>query len=122
MSEIRERKDQDSRYTWDLSDLYVSDSAWEEDFGSIDSLIGKAASHSGKLSDAPAIRAFLEDEFILICLWQDILHINTVSEMETLTSRRAHALDGILNLTAVMKDQEEIIILNCFNDFFNVIR
>ena len=66
MSEIRERKDQDSRYTWDLSDLYVSDSAWEEDFGSIDSLIGKAASHSGKLSDAPAIRAFLEDEFILM--------------------------------------------------------
>ena len=65
MQEVIERKDQDPKYTWDLSDLYVSDEAWEEDLKAADVLIEKAAAHSGKLTDAAAVKEYLEDDFRL---------------------------------------------------------
>ena len=62
---MKERRDQDPRYTWDLSDLYESDKAWEEDLPSVNGLMEKAASFAGKLKDAGTIKASLEATFAL---------------------------------------------------------
>ncbi len=61
MSEtIRERKDMDPAYMWDLTSMYASDAAWEDDFAGIDAECAKLSAWQGKLHEADAILAYLQ--------------------------------------------------------------
>jgi oligoendopeptidase F len=51
-SGIPARSDIDPRYTWNLTDLYPSDEAWEQEYGEVKNLIENAGRFAGKLSDA----------------------------------------------------------------------
>lgn len=63
MSEtIKERKDMDPQFMWDLSSLYNSDEEWSQAIDVINEGIKKVASYQGKLKDAKTIRAFLDED------------------------------------------------------------
>ncbi|MBE5995975.1 MAG: oligoendopeptidase F [Lachnospiraceae bacterium] len=49
---LKERKDMDPRFMWDLTKLYADDEAWEKAFAEIDPLIDAVAEMAGTLSDA----------------------------------------------------------------------
>jgi oligoendopeptidase F len=54
---LKERKDIDPRYQWDLTEMYKSDEEWEEELKEIDAMIEKAGSFAGTLHDAEHILA-----------------------------------------------------------------
>lgn len=52
---LKERKDLDPQYMWDLSSLYKSDEEWEKTLPEIKADIQKLAAYQGKLKDAKTI-------------------------------------------------------------------
>ena len=58
--ELKERKDMDPKYMWDLSTLFESDEAWEEALKNVDPCIKKVADFEGKLNSAENIRKYAE--------------------------------------------------------------
>ena len=49
MSELlKERKDMDPAFMWDLTKMYASDEEWEKAFAALDPVIARAASFAGK--------------------------------------------------------------------------
>ncbi|MDT8323017.1 MAG: oligoendopeptidase F [Bacteroidota bacterium] len=46
------RDEIDPRHTWDLEDLYTTDSDWEEDFNIVERMIGEVAGYEGTLSQS----------------------------------------------------------------------
>ena len=61
MSEIiKDRSSIENEYKWDLTPLYASDSAWEEDILELDKLISEAASFKGSLDSAGNIKKFFD--------------------------------------------------------------
>ncbi|MGI6107514.1 MAG: oligoendopeptidase F [Lachnospiraceae bacterium] len=62
MAELKDRKDMDPAYTWDLSSLYRDDQAWEKDFAALDAAAAKVTAYRGKLKDAAAIRGLFDAE------------------------------------------------------------
>lgn len=61
MSEIvKERNEIDPKYKWDLTTLYKDDEAFENDLKSLDEVIAKAGSFSGKLNNVAGIKAYYD--------------------------------------------------------------
>lgn len=61
MSEtLKERKDLDPKYMWDLSTLFESDEAFEEALGKVNEETEKVAAFRGKLNTAEDIRKYLD--------------------------------------------------------------
>ena len=61
MSELlKERKDMDPAFMWDLTKMYASDEEWEKAFAALDPVIARAASFAGKLTDAESVLAYFE--------------------------------------------------------------
>lgn len=52
MSTVQERSDIDREYKWSLESIYGDESAWEEDFEEVESLIEEVASYEGRLDDS----------------------------------------------------------------------
>ena len=63
--ELKERKDCDPRYQWDLTTLYRDDSAWEKDLASLGAAADAVAAFQGKLRDAASIRGYFDAETAL---------------------------------------------------------
>ncbi len=58
------RKDTDPRYTWNFSDMYPSDAAWEEAYAEAEGLLGGVASIAGTLGEsAESLKAGLDKIF-----------------------------------------------------------
>ncbi len=55
---LKERNEIEEQYRWDLSTLYASDEAFEEDFRKLDACIANVAAFAGKLTDAASIKAW----------------------------------------------------------------
>ena len=63
MSEaLKERKEMDPQYQWDLTQMYASDAEWEKAFAAIDPKIEALAAWEGKLNNAASIREFYDAE------------------------------------------------------------
>lgn len=59
---IKERKDMDPQYMWDLSTLYKNDEEWSQAVTEIEERIAKISKYQGKLNNAKTIRAFLDED------------------------------------------------------------
>ena len=55
-TELKERKDTDPAYHWDLSTLYANDEAWQRELDTLEGLIQAVEQRQGTLHDAEAIR------------------------------------------------------------------
>ncbi len=61
MEQVKERKDVDPRYTWDFTDLYPSDEAWEQELESLKGEIAAFAGLKGTLGQsAQSLKAALD--------------------------------------------------------------
>ena len=56
--QLKERKDMDQEFFWDLSTLFKSDEDWENAFAEIDKYFEELAAYSGKLNNAKIIAEF----------------------------------------------------------------
>ncbi|MFN0151264.1 MAG: oligoendopeptidase F [bacterium] len=57
---IPQRSEIDARYKWSVEDLYPDDSLWESDFASVESMLSRVPSHSGRLGESgPTLLEFL---------------------------------------------------------------
>ena len=50
---IPQRSDIDDKHTWNLTDIYPDEKAWEADFARVETMIEEAASFAGKLAESP---------------------------------------------------------------------
>lgn len=57
---IKERKDMDPQFMWDLSSLYKNDQEWQKAGKPIEDMIAQLSSYQGKLNNAKTIREFLD--------------------------------------------------------------
>lgn len=63
MSEVlKERKELDPSYEWDLTTLYQSDEEWKKALGSLDQYVSEIQAFQGKLNNADTILACLQTE------------------------------------------------------------
>ncbi|MBR2668227.1 MAG: oligoendopeptidase F [Solobacterium sp.] len=63
MSEaVRERKDIEEKFKWDLSSLYESDEEWEKALEQVDASVAEYAAYAGKLKDAQTIAEYFGKE------------------------------------------------------------
>ena len=53
-TELKERKDTDPAYHWDLSTLYKNDEEWQKELDTLDDLIQDVTGRQGTLHDAEA--------------------------------------------------------------------
>lgn len=60
MQVLKERKEIDSQYKWDLTPMYQDDAAWEADFATLDDQVQAMTAFAGTLKDAIAIGAYLD--------------------------------------------------------------
>lgn len=60
--ELKDRKDMDPEYQWDLSKLYKDQEAWEKDLERAEALMNECGAFAGKLNNADNILAYLEKE------------------------------------------------------------
>lgn len=60
MLELKERKDLDEQYFWDLQTLFASEEEWEKALNKCDEYVGEFAAYSGKLKDADTILSCLK--------------------------------------------------------------
>lgn len=82
MAELKERKDMDPRFQWDLTTLYKSDDEWEKTLPKLDQKIAKAASFEGKLKDETVIREYLDAETDLDLLLSDLFEYASLRKNE----------------------------------------
>ena len=57
---LKERKELDSQYQWDLTPMYHDDAAWEAELATLDEQIQGMAAFEGTLKDAVSIGAYLD--------------------------------------------------------------
>ena len=60
MNIVKERSEIENKYKWNLTSLYESDAAWEEDLKKIDEAAQKVAAFQGKLNNADTVLACLK--------------------------------------------------------------
>ncbi len=93
MSEpVRERRDIDTEYKWDLSTLYASDEDFEKDFEKLDERIAAVAAFSGRLKDAASIRACFDADTELDLLLSDLFCYANLRRSEDTRAEDAQAL------------------------------
>ncbi|MBP5460143.1 MAG: oligoendopeptidase F, partial [Clostridia bacterium] len=69
---LKERHEIDEQYRWDLSTLYPSDAAFEEDLQKLEGRIADVAAFEGTLTSAEAVRACIDADTALDLLLSDL--------------------------------------------------
>ncbi len=89
---LKERNEIDEQYRWDLSTLYTSDEAFEEDSRKLDACIANVAAFAGKLTDAAAVHACFEADTALDLLLSDLFCYANLRRSEDTRAEDAQAL------------------------------
>ena len=92
MSEVKERKEMDKAFTWDLSSLYTSDADWEKDFDEIGPKLDACAAFKGKLDCAENIRKFYDAQFALFRKLENILNYAMLRHSEDTRAAEAQRM------------------------------
>ncbi len=90
--EMKERKNMDPAFQWDLSTLYKDDAAWEKDFAAVDADVDKVAAFQGKLNTAADIRACYDASTALERRFNNLLTYAMLRESEDTCDPAAQAL------------------------------
>ncbi len=57
---LKERRELDPQFMWDLTSMYATDAEWEKALSTLEEAIRKAAAFQGRLTDAQSIAAYLD--------------------------------------------------------------
>ena len=88
----QERSQMDPRDQWDLSTLYQSDEAWEQDLTKLDTDAKAVAAFAGKLKDAKTIAAFYQAETSLERRMNNLLTYAMLRQSEDTRAPKAQEL------------------------------
>jgi oligoendopeptidase F len=95
---LLKRSDIERKYTWQLSDIYPSDEAWEADFKRAQELIDSARQFTGRLAESPATMyhclSTQSELGIIVARLYQYAHLNKdldnrVSKYQAMTERAA---------------------------------
>ncbi|MBQ1681022.1 MULTISPECIES: oligoendopeptidase F [Agathobacter] len=99
MSEtVKERKDVEDKYKWDLSTLYANDEAWEADYASVKALLDQAKEYEGTLKDAKSIRKFFDYQVKLERKVSNFYNYASLRLTEDTRDSKAQTMDAKVNL------------------------
>ncbi len=73
--ELKNRKDMDSAFQWDFTDIFESDEAWEKELNAIAQEIPKVASYEGKLGNGVKVMKEAFDFFAEIMRRTELVYI-----------------------------------------------
>ena len=95
MSEaIKERKELDPNYMWDLTTMYKNDEAWEKDLPVLEKMIEEAAGYQGTLNNAENIRKFLDYETAVSRKLSDVYVYANLRLTEDTRNDAAQVMEG----------------------------
>ena len=94
MEELKNRKDMNTEFMWDLSSLFESDEAFEKAFSEIDSKIEAVAELSGKLNTPENVRLCYDRSVILERALSDAFSYAFLRRSEDTTDEAAQSMYG----------------------------
>lgn len=118
MDILKERKDIDPRFQWDLTGLYADDAAWEAALGGLDEKTQAAAAFEGKLKDAESIRAYLDASMALERLLDNLFTYASLRRSEDTRAEAAQRMYArvygkyVAAMTATAFAQPEVLRLS----------
>ncbi len=92
MEAIKERKDMDPNYMWDLTPLFKNDEEWEKELNGFDSKINELASYQGKLTDASTIHDFFEKETSSMRIFENVFCYASLRRSEDTRAKEAQQM------------------------------
>lgn len=92
MNELKERKELDSRFMWDLTPLYENDEAFYAALPDIKPLLARCETYKGKLTDKASILSFFRDETELDLLLSDLFCYASLRRSEDTRAEEAQAM------------------------------
>ena len=91
---IKDRKDIDEQYKWDLSSLFKSDEEFEEALKEIDSYVEIASSYKGKLNNAKNIKEYFDKDSEINRKVANLFCYANLRRSEDTTGDKAQAMYG----------------------------
>lgn len=82
MTELKERKDMDPEFEWDLTTLYKSDKDWENTLPQLDEKIAAVTAFKGQLHDAATIKKYYDAQVDLGLLLDDLFEYASLRKNE----------------------------------------
>lgn len=104
MPELKERKDMDPRFMWDLTSLYESDEACRKALHSLDEGLEKLAAFRGKLNTAERVHDFLVKETALTRVLNNAFNYASLRHNEDTRDSGAQSLYAEAYAKAVAAD------------------
>ncbi len=92
MEAIKERKDMDPNYMWDLTPLFKNDEEWEKELNGFDSKINELVSYQGKLTDASTIHEFFEKETSSMRIFENVFCYASLRRSEDTRAKEAQQM------------------------------
>ena len=93
MSSVPERSDIAEEYTWDLTDLFADDEAWEDAYGALEERIGELSAYEGRVTESAATLAeVLELRESIMRAVSDVAAYARMRRDEDTTNQRYQAL------------------------------
>ncbi len=92
MEAIKERKDMDPNYMWDLTPLFKNDDEWEKELNGFDSKINELVSYQGKLADASTIHEFFEKETSSMRIFENVFCYASLRRSEDTRAKEAQQM------------------------------
>ncbi len=89
---LKERKEMDPAFQWDLSSLYANDEAWEESLGTVEPRLQKAAGYQGTLHTEEAIHSFFEECTALYGLLSNLFAYAFMRKSEDTRQEKAQSM------------------------------
>jgi oligoendopeptidase F len=100
---VPQRESIDTKYTWDLTDIYPGDEAWEQDFAEAQQIIAGAAVFRGKLaSSAEILYSCLEARSELL---QKLHSLSQYAHLSLDLDNRVSRYQGLVERASVLSSQ-----------------
>ena len=92
MEAIKERKDMDPNYMWDLTPLFKNDEEWEKELNGFDEKINELVCYQGKLVDASTIHEFFEKETSSMRIFENVFCYASLRRSEDTRAKEAQQM------------------------------
>ncbi len=92
MEAIKERKDNDPKYMWDLTPLFKNDEEWEKELNAFDEKVNALVEFQGKLKDASTIHEFFTKETSVMRTFEDLFCYASLRRSEDTRAKEAQQM------------------------------
>ena len=98
---LKERRELDPQFMWDLTSMYATDAEWEKALSTLEEAIRKAAAFQGRLTDAQSIAAYLDAATELGCTLSNLYCYASMRRSEDTRAEAAQSMYARINANYV---------------------